>query len=108
MDSGSRSGDPLAAPSCPAPAFLCHDATTCLPDNKVTLEHNKSSLSSFSSVFITSVLTHLTLTRFATASKIVPCTRLVSGVRTRKDVKRQRALEKARIGKVMILEVRKN
>ena len=55
VDSGSTSGDPLAAPSCPAPAFLCHDATTCLPDNKVTLEHNKSSLSSFFSVFITSV-----------------------------------------------------
>jgi hypothetical protein len=47
-------------------------------------------------------------TRFATASKIVPCTRLVSGVRTRKDVKRQRALERPRIRKVMILEVRKN
>merc|ERR1719422_1575297 len=35
VDSGSTFGDPLAAPSCPAPAFLCHDATTCLPDNKV-------------------------------------------------------------------------
>ena len=40
VDSGSTSSDPLAAPSCPAPAFLCHDATTCLPDNKVTLDHN--------------------------------------------------------------------